>query len=115
VWALTFLVTFCVSTVAASAWSAIRSFRSARRADRAAESLREKLRFIESRIASLESSVSEWSQTTTDLANSLKMTRVRQAAKLASATVPEKPDPYKDPEGWRAWQNRNLPVFRAGG
>lgn len=101
---------FSASSVALAILSLILSAWSVRRATRAVELPRAKLRSIESRTESLESSVSEWSQIVTDLANSVKMQRVRAAAKLSSSDrrTDALPDPYKDPEGWRNAMNKRI-------
>lgn len=101
---------FSVSSVVLAILSLILSGWSVLRARRVVALPLAKLRSIESRTESLENSVSEWSQTVTDLANSLKMTRVRAAAKHASSDrkVDALPDPYKDPDAWRAAKNRTL-------
>lgn len=78
---------------------------------------RAKLRSIELRIESLENSVSEWSQTVTDLANSLKMTRVRAASTHASKARTDDglPDPFTDPDGWRKAMNKRIAMSRFNG
>ena len=77
----------------------------------------ERLRSIESQTKSLENSVSEWSQTVTDLANSLKMTRVRAASTHASKARTDDglPDPFTDPDGWRKAMNKRIAMSRFNG
>lgn len=95
----------------AGAWFSVRYAR------RVAELPRAKLRSIELRTESLENSVSEWSQTVTDLANSQKMTRVRAASKHASSAPTDDglPDPFKDPDGWRKAMNKRIAMSRFNG
>ena len=108
---------FSALSVALATLSLILAFWSARVARRAAASALEKPRSIESRIASLESSVSEWSQLTTDLANRVKMMRVRAATAgpSSSARQGELPDPYRDPDGWRQAMNKRIGQQRITG
>lgn len=108
---------FSASSVALSICSVILASWSARSAKRVAESPPAKLRSIESRIASLEDSVSEWSQLTKDVANSVKMMKVRRmtAGPSSSGQPGDLPDPYKDPEGWRAAMNRRITAQRLNG
>lgn len=105
-----------LSVVLATA-SLILAFWSARSAKRAVESPPAKLRSIESRIESLEGSVSEWSQLTTDVANSVKMMKVRRmtAGPSSSAQADDFPDPYKDPDKWRAAMNRRIAASKLNG
>ena len=79
-------------------------------------SLQARLRVVESRIELLERSVTDWSQATTDIAQSIKMTRVRKAAKLDSSDqATTMPDPHKDPEAWRKAMNLDLARRRLAG
>lgn len=60
-----------------------------------------------SRVQSLETSLTDMQGALTEVANRVKMMKVRNAA----THVPEKssePDPYKDPDGWRRSMNRRL-------
>lgn len=75
------------------------------------------------RLASLETSRDELSATLADLANRVKMMRVRtavnhvQAAK-GDAQVPrspdDEPDPKTEPDRWREWMNARLARKRLG-
>lgn len=60
-----------------------------------------------SRIASIETSLSETQDTLKDLANKVKMQRVRTAIHHDTPQN-DGPDPYKDPDAWRKQMNRNL-------
>lgn len=101
---------FSALSAALAMLSAILAIFAARSAKRVAGSLPARLRSIESRTESLESSVSEWSQLTTDVANSVKMMKVRRATAgpSSSGRQDELPDPYKDPDGWRSAMNRRI-------
>lgn len=95
----------------------ILAYFAARSAARGAGSSPARLRSIESRIESLENSVSEWSQLTTDLANRVKMMRVRAATAgpSSSGRQGELPDPYRDPDGWRQAMNKRIGQQRITG
>jgi hypothetical protein len=82
----------------------------ARNATRESESVRRRLRSCESRLESIEHSLDDWKQTTLDLANQLKMRKVRAATTHSSGERGRtgEPDARVDPEGWRAWQNKQL-------
>lgn len=47
----------------------------------------------------------EATQALADLANRMKMQRVRHAGLAHAAPKDEVPDPYKEPEKWRAYMN----------
>lgn len=101
---------FCALSAVLAILSLTLAIFAVRSARRAAGSSPAKLRSIESRIALLESSVSEWSQLTTDVANSVKMMKVRRATAgpSSSGRGDDLPDPYKDPDGWRSAMNRRI-------
>lgn len=82
----------------------------ARSAVRALESLRAHPRYSESRIKSLETSVADLQSALTDVANRVKMMRVRNAANH----VPDNgaADPYQQPDRWRAEINKQLAFGR---
>lgn len=69
---------------------------------------------LTSRIESLEVSRDDQATAMTDLANRLKMIRVRSAANHASKPDGD-PDPYKEPERWRTVMNERLARSRVGG
>lgn len=79
----------------------------ARRAVRDAASSARQARSLASRVESLEGSRDEQMQTLTDLANRLKMQRVRHAGLSHADRSTDRPDPYKDPDGWRKWMERS--------
>lgn len=64
-----------------------------------------------SRMASLEASQSELLEELQNLANRVKMMKVRRAADHVDDAKPRAgamPDPYKDPDGWRTAMNSRL-------
>lgn len=79
----------------------------AQNATRESESVRRRLRSLELRTESAERSLEEWTQTTTDIVNRVKMMKVRGAANHSSGARGE-PDAKSDPEAWRAWKNQQL-------
>jgi ABC-type transport system involved in cytochrome bd biosynthesis fused ATPase/permease subunit len=110
-------VFFSVLSAVAAIASLLGAFLAVRYARRVAELPRAKLRSIELRTESLENSVSEWSQTVTDLANSQKMTRVRAASTHASKARTDDglPDPFTDPDGWRKAMNKRIAMSKFNG
>lgn len=104
---------FCALSAAASiAWSA-RAFSAARRAERAPASLLARVASLESRVESLTSSRDELTVALDALAQRVKMQRVRTA--VDHATGPRGlPDPYKNPDEWRAAVNSQLSRGKLG-
>lgn len=91
-----------IVAVLISAWAAYVALR----AVRVSESRLTLPRSLDSRVASLEQSVADWQSTLEQLANRVKMMRVRNAVNhVADKTDP---DPYRDPNAWRAKMNREL-------
>jgi len=77
----------------------------------AAQELRDKLqRSPVSRIASLEESHQNMAEELQHLANRVKMMKVRRATDHVRDDEPRsrEPDPYKDPDAWRASINSKL-------
>ena len=71
-----------------------------------------------SRVESLARSVADMSSTLEELANRVKMQRVRAATnhvKDAPAAPTGEPDPYKDPDGWRKMINSRIATAKIGG
>ena len=66
------------------------------------------------RLASLETSRDELSQTLADLANRVKMMRVRTTIAHPGKTDGAFPDPYKDPEAWRKAMNSRIVAAKFG-
>jgi hypothetical protein len=63
-------------------------------------------RSLDSRVQSLEQSVEDTRLTLEQLANRVKMMRVRNA--VNHTTDKTDPDPYRDPNAWRTEMNRKL-------
>jgi hypothetical protein len=93
-------VSICILCVAVAIYSA-------QRAIHASESLAPRVRSVESRLESLRGSLDDVTTTLTDLANRVKMQRVRTAVNHGNGKS-EGPDPYKDPEGWRKMMNAQI-------
>lgn len=90
----------------------------AQRATRAAASPLAKLRSAESRIASLETSQAEWTQLHEDLANRVKMMRVRNTTagpRSSSDRQGDLPNPYTNPDEWRKAANAKLATAKLNG
>lgn len=102
------IVTFCVLSAIASALCLLASLHVARSVSLRWDSLQKSIRFAESQARLAVTSVTEWQEVTQDLANQVKMHKVRKALKHSDPDASRAPDPRIDPEGWRAWQNRNL-------
>jgi len=107
--------TFSVSTAVVCVCCAIIAVWSARNAARVAASPLAKLRSSESRIASLETSVSELTELQTELANRLKMMRVRNSTAGPRSSAETIPDPHRDPDGWRKAMNLKIAQSRLQG
>lgn len=106
-------VFFCALSAAASIYCAIRAVSAAQAAARAQGSLLRAAPSFESRIESLMNSRDEITAALDALAQRVKMQRVRNATD--HATGPRAiPDPYKDPDGWRAAVNSQLARGKLG-
>ena len=106
---------FALSVTVCIVCSAV-SLSAVRLATRASESARRRLSSCESRVELLEDSHKQALTLMADLANRLKMTRVR-AANAHSVPNPDAsiaPDPYKDPEAWRKMMNRRMAEAKTG-
>lgn len=71
------------------------------------------LRLPVSKLESLAASQQELADTMEQLANRVKMQRVRTAANHVKDDGA--PDPHKDPERWRAWMNGRIARSKVGG
>ena len=83
----------------------------AQNASRERESLHRRLRSCESTTQSVITSQAEWQDVVANLANQVKMTKVRKALTHTDRDKNGEPDAKSDPEAWRAWKNAQL---RAG-
>lgn len=79
------------------------------RATLALESLHRKLRSVESQQRSMQTSLSEYSETLEGLAQRVKMQRVRNATNHIREKNSD-PDPYTSPDEWRKAINRRLAI-----
>jgi len=80
----------------------------ARSAARASELQRAFRHFKPLEAQSVVQRLSELEETQSLMANRLKMMRVRAAVTHTDRDKGGEPDPASDPEGWRAWKNRQL-------
>lgn len=108
---MSWIVFSCVLTACASALCAIWSFANASAAFRASESLRRRLESVESQTQLLNGKCAEWQNATEQLADSLKMMKVRRAMPTRAGADGE-PDATREPEAWRAWQNARIRLQR---
>jgi len=97
-----------VLSVLACILSALAMKFAVRAARDAAASLRAPPHLSESRLKSLETSVAEQADALLEVANRVKMQRVRNAANHATGQPSTMPDPYRDPDGWRKAMNSRL-------
>ena len=105
------LAIFCALSAIASGFFLLGTFAVARRAARDWESLQQRLRSCESQAQLVITSQREWQDVTADLANQIKMHKVRKALNHTKGDNRGEPDAKSDPEAWRAWKNAQL---RAG-
>lgn len=77
------------------------------------ELLRQKAPYSPSRVESLETSVEEMGETLRELANKVKMMRVRTAVHHTKDATAN-PDPYQNPDEWRKQMNRTLTQRKIG-
>lgn len=99
---------FSVAAAVSLVFSVILALLLARIAARASE-LEARVRSLSaSPSASLSERLNELEETVSLLANRVKMMRVRNAATHTDKSNGAEPDPYRDPNGWRAEMNRRL-------
>lgn len=97
---------FAVTALLCAGCAAVSLF-GAKRAFRASESLARKITLIESRLQSIVTSHSQWSELVEELARTVKMQKVRRGIS-ANGLKGGEPDARTDPEAWRAWKNAQL-------
>lgn len=85
----------------------------ARAAAQAPDSLAARLSSTESGMRSLRGALDETQSALEEVANRVKMQRVRTAANHVKE--PSEPDPYKNPEEWRKAMNSRLARQKLGG
>lgn len=106
---------FSALSVVLSLSSLILSTFAVLRASRVAALPEKRLRSLESAQQSNADQLEQLLEHVTEMTNSLKMQRVRAAAKHSSVTRPEMPDPYKDPNGWRDAMNKRIALGKLNG
>lgn len=94
-------VIISVLSALAASWCAVSAIRRW-------SSLDKRIRSIESRQRSITDSLSGWSSELEALSQRVKMQRVRNATTHATKERDGLPDPYKEPDAWRAAVNRKL-------
>lgn len=100
-------VIFIAACAVLSVLSALVSLQAARNARADLESLDRRLHLLESSTRSLQDSATSQAETLEQLANRVKMQRVRNAVNHAARDNDE-PDPYRDPNAWRQAMNKRL-------
>jgi biopolymer transport protein ExbB/TolQ len=108
------IVTGCVLSAVISVFCLIGCIWSVRNAEAALESLQAKQHFLASQCGLLQRSQNDQAEALTELANKLKMMRVR-ASTRASETTSDLPDPYRDPDGWRKAMTSKMAQAKVGG
>ena len=104
---------FCALSVVLSIVSMAWARSAALTARHALASPPQKLHLLTSQVESLTTSRDEMLSLLADLANRLKMQRVRTVATHGTAPNSE-PDPYKDPEAWRKMMSRRMVEAKMG-
>ena len=58
----------------------------------------------------MSTSVTKWSEMTAELANSLKMAKIRRGMSIPDKRIgfDGEPDAAQDPEAWRTWMNAKI-------
>ena len=120
-------VIFCALSAVVSGLAVLSCASSARSAQAASESLQEELALSRSLGASLSGSLknlktahAELELLVEELANRIKMQRVRTISSHADRSArdggrqPGEPDGRTDPEGWRRWRNEQLYAPKTG-
>lgn len=108
------LAIFCALSASASILCMLAATYAARIAIRRSASPRQAIRSVELRIQSLEDWRMELTQTLLDMANQLKMKKVR-AATNHSAGSRDEPDPYQNPDAWRTMMNKRIAASKFNG
>jgi hypothetical protein len=90
--------------------SMIKAVSAARAAHQAWASVHRRLSSVESEQTSIAISVTKWTELTAELANSLKMTKIRRGMSIPDKRIgfDGEPDAAQDPEAWRTWMNAKL-------
>lgn len=77
------------------------------------ESLVRRVRSLESSMDSVKVTIEENSGALSEVANRVKMMRVRAAANHTGSS-PSEPDPYRDPDNWRKSMNSKIQKAKLG-
>lgn len=77
------------------------------------ESLVRRVRSLESSMDSVKITIDEHSGALSEVANRVKMMKVRAAANHTASSTGE-PDPYRDPDNWRKSMNSKIQKARLG-
>lgn len=108
--------TFCALSAAICVLCLIGCARTVQTVKADSASLVAEVRLNASRIQSLTESHALSVEELQNLANRVKMQRVRSAADHATSSKPDgEPDPIRDPDKWRAWMNRKIAMARLNG
>lgn len=101
---------FCALSVAISLLSLAVAFSAAKNVNHALASPHLRVDYSALQLQSLKDSLAEQAEALEQLANRVKMQRVRTATSHVrdAAGSRGEPDPHADPEGWRAWKNAQL-------
>jgi hypothetical protein len=107
---------FCALSAAACLFCLIGCTRAVQRVREDSASLVAEVRLNTSRIQSLTESHELSVDELKNLANRVKMQRVRNATDHATNSKSDgEPDPIRDPDRWRAWMNRKIAMARLNG
>ena len=107
-------VIFCALSAGIAFASCLAAFWSAQRARADVGLPAAKLHSVESRLALIERSHNDVAEVVTELANRVKMMKVRNSLRHQDAKN-EEPDPFKDPDGWRTMMNRKIAAAKVNG
>jgi Mg2+ and Co2+ transporter CorA len=104
---------FSALSAAVAFLSALAALHHARSARHASALPLEKALSCESRVLLIERSLNDQQEVLTELANRVKMMKVRSAVRHGTMND-EAPDPYKNPDAWRKAMNLELAKGRIG-
>jgi hypothetical protein len=106
-------VIFCALSALGSIGCLLAALSLARRAKVAAELPHQKVRSVESRLLLLERSLNDQQELLTELANKVKMTKLRNVVRHGSNGAAD-PDPYSQPDEWRKMMGKRLAEAKLG-
>ena len=109
------LAGFSIACIVASFLLSLLALKSAATAAAALPDLQERrLRSIELRTESVQASLTETQEALSQVANKVKMMRVRSAANHVNDSKTDEPDPHREPDRWRDWMNQKIARKRVG-